>query len=198
MSSALIIFVRNPVLGKVKTRLASTLGDEKALEIYRILLRHTSDVTKDLAVDKFVFYDDHIDQNDIWENDIFEKFLQQGSDLGERMTKAFDYLFKKKYSKVIIIGSDCFELSESILSQAFDALSNHDVVIGPAEDGGYYLLGMHQFIPQLFDNKKWSSNSVYADTVSQLKEANKSIYELPLLNDVDKETDIDFNINLPG
>ena len=122
MSSALIIFVRNPVLGKVKTRLASTLGDEKALEIYRILLRHTSDVTKDLAVDKFVFYDDHIDQNDIWENDIFEKFLQQGSDLGERMTKAFDYLFKKKYSKVIIIGSDCFELSESILSQAFDAL----------------------------------------------------------------------------
>lgn len=193
LNSALIIFVRNPVPGKVKTRLASTLGNEKALAIYKILLSHTHTVSKALPVDKFIFYDDFINPYDFWENEIYEKKIQQGRDLGERMANAFTHLFRKNYRKIVIIGSDCFELTNEIITEAFRSLSQNDVVIGPAKDGGYYLLGMNRFIPELFREKKWSSDSVYKDTVNQIKELDKNLYELKLLNDIDKESDVDFN-----
>ena len=193
LKSALIIFVRNPVLGKVKTRLAATLGNKRALEIYKLLLAHTNEISKNLSAGKYIFYEDFINDNDIWQNDIYKKQLQTGDSLGERMKNAFAKLFQKEYEKIIIIGSDCYELSTDILNEAFHSLIKADVVIGPAKDGGYYLLGMNHFVPQLFDDKKWSSNSVYTDTVNQIKALNKNFTSLAILSDVDEEKDIDFN-----
>lgn len=192
MKQALIIFVRNPVLGKVKSRLAATVGEERALDIYKKLLLHTHTISKNLAVDKFIFYEDFLNEKDIWENDIYKKFLQQGAGLGDRMKQAFGKLFSEGYEKILIVGSDCYELTTSMLKDAYNALSMTDLVIGPASDGGYYLLGMKEFIPALFDNKSWSSETVYVDTINQASHLNYTFASLITLNDVDVESDIDF------
>lgn len=181
------------MLGKVKSRLAVTVGKQRALDIYNTLLTHTLNISKNLPAEKFIFYEDYINQDDLWDNEIYNKNLQQGTDLGQRMKNAFEDLFNKGYKKVLIIGSDCYELTETIINSAFDLLSVKDVVIGQASDGGYYLLGMKTFIPQLFKNKSWSSGSVYNDTVKQINELGYSFTSLIVLNDVDEESDIDFN-----
>ncbi len=193
MKSALIIFVRNPILGKVKSRLAATLGKEKALDIYKALLFHTHNISFSLPADKFIFYEDFVNNDDLWENHIYNKLLQQGDDLGNRMKNAFRYLFEKGYEKIIIIGSDCYELSTEIVTEAYSLLTENNVVAGPASDGGYYLLGLKKFIPELFENKKWSSDTVYVDTIEQIKKLNYKLSALELLNDVDVESDIDFD-----
>ncbi len=180
------------MLGKVKTRLAASVGHQKAFEIYNLLLTHTHCISKEAGADKFIFYEDFINHTDLWENEIYEKALQRGDDLGERMKNAFKDLFNKSYVKIIIIGSDCLDITSDIIREGFEALSKNDIVIGPAKDGGYYLLGMKHFIAALFENKKWSSASVYMDTIHQIKELNKSFYQLKILNDIDEESDIDF------
>lgn len=189
MKQALIIFARNPVRGKVKTRLAATMGDDKALSIYQSLLEHTVQITQQLPCDCYVFYADGISKNDVWPDDLYLKKNQEGKDLGQRMLHAFDTLFQQGYQKIIIIGTDCFELSSSILLDAFTALDEKEVVIGPSEDGGYYLLGMRQFFPFLFEEKTWSTDTVYSSTVQQLVIQNIRYEILPILNDIDTEDD---------
>ena len=190
MQPALIIFVRNPVLGKVKTRIAATIGDENALAVYKHLLQHTKDITGGLPVTKFVFYADGVTANDLWNG--YEKILQSGTDLGERMRNAFDWVLEKGYDKIIIIGSDCFELDEKMISAAFLKLDEYDIVIGPATDGGYYLLGMQSPFKNMFENITWSSNSVFNETKKQIEQQKLSLFLLPSLNDVDEEKDITF------
>jgi uncharacterized protein len=188
-TQALIIFVRNPQLGKVKTRLAQTTGNQKALEIYLQLLHHTRHITKNIAADKFVFYNDYIDTNDLWENNIYNKQLQAHGDLGYKMLDAFKTLIHKKYESVVIIGSDCMELDEHIINEAFEKLKTHNVVIGPAYDGGYYLLGTNNLIPEIFNDIAWSTNEVCSQTINILKTLNKSYALLNTLNDIDTEAD---------
>lgn len=188
MKNALIIFVRNPVLGKVKTRLAAGVGDSKALQVYEHLLQHTHSISKHLPVTKFVYYADGINEDDVWNG--FEKKLQQGSDLGARMQHAFTELFESGFTKVCIIGSDCFELNTDIVLSAFKSLDNTDIVIGPVTDGGYYLLGTNKLITELFINKSWSTNSVFNDSLKDAAALNLTVQQLPLLNDIDNETDL--------
>ncbi len=190
MKSGLIIFIRNPVKGKVKTRLAKTMGDEKAFLIYNQLLSHTRHITRDLSCDKFLFYSDHIDLTDRWNNNQYQKRLQTRGDLGERMSTAFRDLFMEGYEKLLIIGSDCMELNEAIINNAFDMLNIHRVIIGPSEDGGYYLLGMTTPLPGIFVNKKWGTPSVFADTVQDLLNAGIMEGRLETLKDIDEEKDI--------
>ena len=185
----LIIFVKNAVKGKVKTRLAATIGDEKALEIYQILVQHTFDITIALPVNKAVFYSDFL-QEDIWSPAFYENFVQSGTDLGERMYQAFQQGFATGYEQVCIIGSDCYELTEQIIQQAFEKLELTDVVIGPAEDGGYYLLGMKGLHETIFQNKNWSTQTVLPDTLNNLKDADLTVALLPELTDVDEEKDL--------
>ena len=188
--SLLIIFVKNPELGKVKTRLAASLGNEAALAIYRQMLRKTREVTRPVPVDKVVYYSESIDHNDLWENNYYQKACQQGSDLGERMKNAFQKPFAEGYESVCIIGSDCMEISSSLIKEAFEKLQSSDAVIGPSQDGGYYLLGMNRFIPQLFKNKAWSTDTVFASTLHDLNAPGMSYCELPVLNDVDTVEDL--------
>lgn len=184
----LIIFTRNPELGKCKTRLAATIGDVAALEIYKYLLAHTASITEDLLVHKEVYYSDEIHHNDIWNDSIFRKKSQKGNDLGERMKNAIKAGFKDGYDKIIIIGSDMYDLSPQDLEHAFTALSVNDYVLGPAEDGGYYLLGMKKLNNSLFENKKWGTNTVLNDTLNNL--LNENIELLPVRNDIDYYEDI--------
>ena len=189
-NKALILFTKNPELGKVKTRLAKTLGNEKALEIYIKSLIHTKGIVENLNVDKFVFYSDAIIDEDIWEHSKFNKKVQIGSDLGIRMQNAFSELFQLNYQSVCIIGSDCYELNSEIIEDAFKKLEENDTVIGPTFDGGYYLLGMNKLISELFENKKWSTETVYSDTIKDFKNLSLTYSNTNKLNDIDEEKDV--------
>ena len=189
-SSLLIIFVKNPVPGKVKTRLAKTLGEQKAFDIYKQLLQQTHKVTKKLPVDKAVFYFEAVETGDIWDEGGYLKFVQEGSDLGKRMLNAFKTGFHKGYRKVIIIGSDVFDITPKIITEAFDAIPQNNFVIGPTHDGGYYLLGMASLYAILFKNKKWSSDEVLHDTLVDIRNMNGSYKLLKELTDIDTEEDL--------
>lgn len=184
----LLIFTRNPILGKCKTRLARTVGDNTALEIYLMLLRQTVAATKGLMTDKMVCYSELLVEQDLWDPRIYAKDVQQGSTLGERMQHAFSKGFASGYKEIIIIGSDLYDLQQADLEMAFGLLENNDFVIGPAADGGYYLLGMKTLDPQVFSNKDWGGNSVLKDTLDDLK--NRKLALLPVKNDVDVYEDI--------
>jgi rSAM/selenodomain-associated transferase 1 len=185
---ALIIFTRNPELGKCKTRLAKTIGDEAALKIYKHLLQHTAKISEDVNADKFVFYSEHIHKNDHWDTNIFRKKLQQGDDLGIKIENAFTELFGLGYDRVLIIGSDLLDLDANTINSAFEQLNQHDVVIGPAKDGGYYLLGMKTLNQNIFKNKSWGTETVLKDTLNNLKD--NTIFMLNELNDIDTFEDL--------
>ncbi|MDA9267776.1 TIGR04282 family arsenosugar biosynthesis glycosyltransferase [Salibacteraceae bacterium] len=186
----LINFVKNPEIGRVKTRLAKTIGDEQALSIYQKLLLYTKEITKGLNADKSVYYSEHIDNNDLWDNMLFSKHLQRGDDLGERMQNAFADAFAQGKERVIIIGSDCLELETYMIKEAFAVLENNDVVLGPAKDGGYYMIGMTAFLPTLFEDKNWSTDDLLMDTILDLKKMNAKYYLLKTLNDIDTIEDL--------
>tara|TARA_R110002073_G_scaffold89852_6_gene212505 strand:- start:24482 stop:25090 length:609 start_codon:yes stop_codon:yes gene_type:complete len=185
----LIIFTRNPELGKVKTRLAKSVGDQTALEIYQFLLNKTKEVTQGLACDKAIFYSEEITQNDIWDRNLYKKYVQFGSDLGGKMESAFKVGFEKNYKKILIIGSDLYDLEASYINEAFEKLDSSDVVIGPALDGGYYLIGLKKVTPKIFKNKNWGTSSVRKETMKDLEEVD--VHLLPILNDVDIIEDIE-------
>lgn len=184
----LLIFTKNPVAGKVKTRLAKDLGNEKALEIYKFLLNHSVEFTTPVYADKQVYYSDSINQDDIWKNDIYSKKEQEGQDLGERMMNAFKNGFENDYKKIVIIGSDMYDIDSKDIENAFRELEKHEYVIGPALDGGYYLFGMKSLNSEVFKNKKWGTSSVLEDTLQDLKD--KDVQLLETRNDVDLLEDI--------
>lgn len=187
MKHALIIFVKNFVLGQVKTRLAATLGNEEALDIYKQLVQHTQQITAPVPAEKNVFYSDALEEQH-WPQTAKHN-VQQGTDLGQRMAWAFEKVFKKGAEKVVIIGSDCLELTTAIIEQAFTELENCDVVMGPAKDGGYYLLGLKQHCPELFRNMEWSTASVRSQTVHACQRLALSVSLLPELADIDEAED---------
>ncbi|MCS6917542.1 MAG: TIGR04282 family arsenosugar biosynthesis glycosyltransferase [Chitinophagales bacterium] len=186
----LIVFVRNAIAGKVKTRLARAIGAERALDVYRQLLEHTYAVTHGLCCDKAVYYSDYVEQDDLWNHQAFIKHQQRGGDLGKRMLNAFRDAFGCGYQKVVLIGSDTFQLSSDLLQAAFDHLNRCDVVLGPAHDGGYYLIGMKQMHALLFKNKQWSSEHVLHATLEDLRNLNGSYHLLDELVDIDTEEDL--------
>ncbi|PPL04330.1 TIGR04282 family arsenosugar biosynthesis glycosyltransferase [Parapedobacter indicus] len=185
----LIIFAKRPVYGKVKTRLAVSIGPAAALEIYRQLLNHTLDIATKVEVEKIIFYSDETAPDNRTVSG-FRSTTQHGVDLGERMKNAFADVFRQGYAKAVIVGADCPAIDETIVAAAFDTLDKRDVVIGPAYDGGYYLLGMKRVHPMLFENIPWSTATVFEKTVAICKNDELSYSLLPPLPDVDEEKDL--------
>lgn len=185
---ALITFVKNPKKGKVKTRLARTVGDDRALQIYKALLQHTRDICTSINASRYLYYSNFIDEQDEWPNELFQKELQPTGDLGNRMATAFQQVLRK-HQKAVIIGSDCASLTSGIVEEAFRQLEDHDFVLGPAFDGGYYLLGMRTFLPVLFEDMPWSTESVADITRQRILDAQKSFSEVATLSDIDYEED---------
>jgi hypothetical protein len=188
-SNILIIFAKNLVHGKVKTRLASSVGVDVAFEVYKELIDHTKTIAKNVNADKIVYYSEQVEHTDIW-NDGFLKAKQQGVDLGERMKNAFQGMLQLGYTKAVIIGTDCPSLNAQIIHDAFDALDQKNVVIGPAYDGGYYLIGMKDLYEELFHAVPWSTDTVLKTTIAICDRFNLSYSLLPILYDIDDEKDL--------
>lgn len=199
----ILIFVKNPEKGKVKTRLAKTVGNDKAYDIYLKLLDYTMKVAAMTEAQKQIWYSLFIDHEDGFGRQPtgrpkhsdgsginFEKKLQRGENLGVRMQNAFQDGFKGEYEKIVIIGSDCPGITADIIEEAFAKLERNDVVIGPSEDGGYYLLGLKKMIPGIFENISWSTEDVFSETVNVLKNEKMDYGLLPTLNDIDTEEDL--------
>ncbi|MEM7102213.1 MAG: TIGR04282 family arsenosugar biosynthesis glycosyltransferase [Bacteroidota bacterium] len=186
--SLLLIFVKNPVKGTVKTRIAKTAGDDEALRIYLELLKHTRNVTRQIEANRWIYYSTSIEDNDGWSIDEFSKKVQVIGDLGHKMQSAFEEGLKT-YDKVVIIGSDCPLLTPEIINQAFESLNQHKVVFGPANDGGYYLLGMTEMVDSIFNNKPWSTPLLLDITCKELENQSISYALLEELPDVDHEED---------
>lgn len=187
-SCALIIFIRNPEYGKVKSRLAATMGNAKALKIYKELLRHTREVTIHIDARRHLFYSEDIRSDDEWLSSDYEKQLQASGDLGDKMRQAFETVLQSS-KKAIIIGSDCPQITPEHINNAIALLENHDIVIGPSLDGGYYLLGMKSLHIELFDDMTWSTDSVYSETIERITMKGLSYGTTETLSDVDHERD---------
>jgi uncharacterized protein len=183
--AALIIFIKNPVMGRVKTRLAKTVGDMNALRIYHFLLANTREVIEDIKCEKLVFYDKFIPAKDEWSDDEFQKFLQKGDGLGEKLKNSFKAAFDEEYDKVIMIWPDCPKLRTFIVETAFRKLNSVDFVIGGTEDGSFYMLGMKKFTPEIFERKTWGTSTVYQDMIEDFKKMNAAYFDFPVLRDVD-------------
>jgi uncharacterized protein len=179
---------RPPRLGKVKTRLAETLGAEKALAVYRRLLDHTFKVVRESHLGAKVFWSEE-DKEAVRGYRLLSG-IQKGNDLGERMADAFLRTNKSRHIFMIMIGTDCFELRESLLHDAVESLNTHQVVIGPSEDGGYYLLATRGYYPELLANKSWSSPRLLEETIGQLEDLQISYHLLETLNDIDTLDDL--------
>lgn len=189
-NSLLIILVKNPELGKVKTRLAASIGEKEALNVYKQLLEHTRGITQSLPFDKVVFYSDYVDHHDEWDNAVYQKRHQGEGAFGDRLVRAFEWGFEQDYRNICVIGGDCYELESKILADAFLRLSEHDIVIGPSLDGGYYLIGMKGSHPFLFRNKHWGTGSVLKETVKDIEEHNLSACLLAVLRNVNVASDL--------
>jgi uncharacterized protein len=185
----LIIFVRYPELGQVKTRIGNQIGNGKTLAIYNELLSHTFGIVAHLQCKKYIFA---IGPPDIPLNLDFEHQVmqQKGNDIGERMQNSFNQMFREGFSKIVLIGSDIYELTTAIITDAFHKLDEVECTIGPANDGGYYLLGLAREIPSIFDDIMWSSEHTLDQTIRQINLKGLTYQLLPKLNDVDTLEDI--------
>ncbi len=185
---ALIIFFKNPVLGKVKTRIGNEVGDEEALNIYKHLYNKVRENIQDFEADKILYYSEEVDYSDDWDNYVFKKKVQQGRDLGERMSNAFKAELEN-YEKVLLIGTDLPCIDETMLNKASRALERKHCVVGPCKDGGYFLLGLKDYDGDLFENIEWSTEEVLKETTFRLEQKDKAYCLLSVQNDIDHHKD---------
>jgi rSAM/selenodomain-associated transferase 1 len=192
VSDHLLIFARHPVLGQGKTRLASTIGPEAALAVYGELLDHTRAAADGVGALKTLWLAGEASASGMSFGDWagYEQRPQPSGDLGQRMHKAFATAFAAGATAAVVIGTDCPELTSAHLAEAFRQLATHDVVVGPALDGGYYLLGMRELVPEFFVNKLWSTPFVLAATLTDANRLGLRVAHLPPLADVDTAEDL--------
>jgi rSAM/selenodomain-associated transferase 1 len=182
-----LVFQKNAILGKVKTRLASGMGELRALEIYRHLIQSTYSVLEDVSAPVWTYYSDFIPET--VNPPIAKSFVQEGHDLGERMANAFARSFESGMEKVVLIGTDCPSLQSQHLNQAFEALIHSDLVVGPATDGGYYLIGMKRRADYLFEGINWSTAEVLSQTLAVATAHGLHFNLLDELSDIDTQED---------
>lgn len=178
----LIIFVKNILLGKVKTRLAKSIGDQAAFTIYKELVEITENAVAQSKSDRRVYFSDVIIQEKFAGS---KKYVQTGADLGERMFNAFKEGFEDGYENIVLIGSDLPDLKGEIIEEALAELNQSDFVFGPAKDGGYYLIGMKENHLFPFQNKVWSQSELLKQTIEEISLKNLRISKLKELNDID-------------
>ncbi|GAA4962438.1 TIGR04282 family arsenosugar biosynthesis glycosyltransferase [Algibacter aquimarinus] len=188
MNKALVIvFVKNIKLGKVKTRLAKTIGNQGAFEVYSELVKVTEKATKNLTADKRIYFSDAVVDSK-WSSDF--KAVQEGIDLGERMKNAFKKGFEDGYNRIVLIGSDLPDITANHINKGLEALKENDMVFGPAEDGGYYLIGLSKMNNLAFENKPWSQTHLLEETLQELNEKHITFTTLETLNDIDTYEDL--------
>lgn len=188
MNNLLIIFAKNIKLGKVKTRLAKTIGDQGAFEVYKHLVGILEESTSDIPNCEIRIYFSDVIIESKWIGK--DKFVQKGDDLGDRMLNAFIDGFNDGYANIVGVGADIPDLNADIIKDGFAALKESDTVFGPAEDGGYYLVGMNKLLPFIFENKTWSTDNLLDLTVEEIITKGYQNSTLVELNDIDTLEDL--------
>jgi rSAM/selenodomain-associated transferase 1 len=183
-----IVFVKNVKLGKVKTRLAKTIGNQGAFEVYSKLVKITETALQNLNVEKRIYFSDTV-VGSKWKG--LYKTVQQGNNLGERMKKAFLEGFRDGYDRIVLIGSDLPDIEAKHIKNGLSVLKDTNMVFGPAEDGGYYLIGMKKMYDLVFDNKPWSQTNLLKETLDELKKNDITFSTLETLNDIDTFEDLE-------
>lgn len=171
-------------------RLASAIGDKRARAVYEYLLGVTLEIAENFPSEKAVFYPESIQRDDAWDNRRYTKKLQVGNDYGERIKNAFSWAFESGFKNVCVIGTDCYGLTSEIVDKAFEFLDDGEAIIGPAKDGGYYLIGMNKIYPELFEGKSWGSYTVLDDTLQDLDRLELQYGKLPVLVKVNDKSDL--------
>jgi hypothetical protein len=202
ISEQLIIFTRYPAPGKAKTRLIPVLGKEGAANLHRLMTQRTIARALSLQNSRQLSVEIHYtgSSQQLMEDWLGTEIIyhqQSEGDLGARMLAAFQKSFNGGIEKVALIGTDCPQLKQQLLAKAFDELSDKDLVLGPAKDGGYYLIGLRCLIPELFDGIHWGSSEVFASTLAIAQNLGLNIGVLPTLVDIDRPDDlIGLDINI--
>jgi hypothetical protein len=194
-TECLIIFTRYPEPGKTKTRLIPLLGAEGAATLQRQMTEQKLAEVNQLQA----FYPLSVEVHFAGGNEqLMQEWLgsslvyrrQSEGDLGDRMASAFQASFAAGMTAGVLIGSDCPDLNASLMAEAFQLLRQHDLVLGPALDGGYYLIGLRRLIPELFTGIPWSTAEVLQQTITIAKRLGLAVAKLPLLSDVDRPEDL--------
>lgn len=172
------------------SRLASAIGDDRARAVYDHLLNLTKEIADNLSCKKAVFYPESIQGDDAWDNLRYTKKVQTGKDYGERMRNAFAWAFESGFTNVCVIGTECYGLTGEIIDRAFEFLDEGEAIIGPAKDGGYYLLGTNKMYPELFEDKSWESYTVLDDTLQDFDRLELQYGKLPVLVKVNEKRDL--------
>ncbi|WP_282136483.1 TIGR04282 family arsenosugar biosynthesis glycosyltransferase [Seonamhaeicola maritimus] len=183
-----IVFVKNIKLGKVKTRLAKTIGNKAAFEVYKELVAITKKVIDSTKTDVRIYFSD-VTVDSEWIG--YSKAIQYGTDLGDRMQNAFNDGFNDGYNHIILIGSDLPDIKTKHIEKGLSALKENDTVFGPAEDGGYYLVGMSKMHNIIFQNKPWSQANLLEETLNELTRNSTTFTTLETLNDIDTFEDLE-------
>ncbi|HEX5002420.1 MAG TPA: DUF2064 domain-containing protein [Bacteroidia bacterium] len=165
----LILFIRNAVDGKVHPSIIRLVGESNALETYLQMLQHLRDISSTLPAEKLVLYSDFIETGDVFEEDTYGKEMQSGGDTGSRLADAFKSGFERGYKRVVLVMGECSEMSRSHIVEAFENMKETSVVVGPAEEGGYYLLGMNKYVNAFFEGKDWNGEDVFLDTILDIQ-----------------------------
>jgi uncharacterized protein len=192
----LIIFTRYPEPGKVKTRLIPALGAVGAATLHQRMVEHTMAQVnalrslRTLRVEVW-FTGSSIAQMQEWLGTDVNYQPQPAGDLGNRMRSAFKTAFSEGYTSAVIVGTDCPDLSSIILEQSFSALERHNLVLGPAIDGGYYLIGLRRLVPELFEGISWSTAEVLRQTLAIAHQLELTSMLLPYLSDIDLPSDLE-------
>lgn len=189
MKAALIILVHNPVPYDIKFGNTDIVTEGESSAMRRQLLMHTYRVTIDLDADKFLFTNDSSVQDEIFINSVYIKRLQRGRGFGEIIANAFETVFSLGYSKVVMIGSDSIEIEADHISHAIEHLKNYDVVIGPALEGGYYLIGMNKMHHVLFKHKAWNTPLLLQQTLEDIATLGLTYHLQQVLSEVEDEKD---------
>ncbi|MBD1890971.1 TIGR04282 family arsenosugar biosynthesis glycosyltransferase [Coleofasciculus sp. FACHB-SPT9] len=191
----LIVFTRYPEPGKAKTRLIPVLGEDGASNLHRQMTEHTLSQVRELQSDRatrvevyFTGGDQQLMEDWLGADIIYQP--QGEGDLGQRMKSAFQTAFAAGIEGVAIVGTDCPGLDAKIMAQAFEQLNGHDLVLGPAMDGGYYLIGLRRMIPELFEGINWGTSEVREKTVAIAISLGLAVAYLPPLFDVDRPEDL--------
>lgn len=186
--------MKYPELGKVKARLAQSIGEEAATDLYRAFIQDTLTTVQSLDIPYHIAVYPPKSQERFaqWLGPSHQYFRQQGLDLGKRLQNGFATMYKKEYQQVIALASDSPDLPIEILQKAVSRLQTHKVVIGPASDGGYYLIGFSHdlFISDVFEDIFWSTATVFRETLSRIKSVTSQVHVLPEWADIDTKSDL--------
>lgn len=190
----LIVFLRAPVHGQVKTRLARALGADRALELYRCFVNDTLDKVGQRPFDLKIGYcpAQACQAIQAWLGPAYALFPQAGADLGQKMAHAFEHVFQQGYQRACLLGTDLPDLPVAIIDQAFERLANHDAVLGPSSDGGYYLIGFRAatYLPAIFHQMPWGGDGVLARTLAVFAQHRAKLHRLPHWHDIDELQDL--------